>query len=372
MRVSFDKAALLVAVAALFLALGAGNAAGVVSAPAGGPVHSGGVASALARFNPVSASFVSGRAGFVLGARGCAKPPCPARLVKTADGGRIWAASPAPPVPVVGEHAVSPPRAVSTVRFASRQDGWLFGPGLWATHDGGRHWRRIFLHGTVGAVAASAGVAFASVSPAGGGPARLYQSRVGTNHWTLVPGVVPGGALTLYGHSGWAGSPPHLWATADLRHWHTLSFRCPAPYTDSSSLAVGTATRIAILCAGNGAAGSMGKLVFASADRGRTFHRAGLAPLPGIAGTLAIPAGQPRLMTLATSSAASMLDRSVNGGRTWREVRYLDGGLGWRDVAYISATTGWLVHGNLPAFISHNELMRTVNAGASWLYIAIP
>ena len=77
-------------------------------------------------------------------------------------------------------------------------------------------------------------------------------------------------------------------------------------------------------------------------------------------------------MTLATSSAASMLDRSVNGGRTWREVRYLDGGLGWRDVAYISATTGWLVHGNLPAFISHNELMRTVNAGASRLYIAIP
>ena len=135
MRVRFDKAALLVAVAALFLALGAGNAAGVCPRLPGGPVHSGGVASALARFNPVSASFVSGRAGFVLGARGCAKPPCPARLVKTADGGRIWAASPAPPVPVVGEHAVSPPRAVSTVRFASRQDGWLFGPGLWATHD---------------------------------------------------------------------------------------------------------------------------------------------------------------------------------------------------------------------------------------------
>jgi hypothetical protein len=225
--------------------------------------------------------------------------------------------------------------------------------------------------GKPGAMAASNGVAFASVTPRGGGQARLYTSRVGTDRWTLVPAVVPGTALTFYGRAGWAGLPPNLWATTDLQHWSKLpAFHCPPIYgapAVASSLAAGTATRLLLLCTGNGAAGSLGKTVFASADGGRTFRLAGPAPLPGSGGnTLAIPPGRPQVVTLATASGASLLDRSVNGGRTWQMVQYNDGGIGWRDMRYASPTVGWLVHGNL------GWLMRTVNAGATWYRVAIP
>jgi hypothetical protein len=357
------RAAAIAAVPALLLGFGASSAMGVAA-------HPGAAASAGASFEPTSASFVSGRTGFVLGARGCGKLPCAVRLVRTTDGGRTWTAVHTPVVPLVAGYAVSPRFAVSTVRFADTRDGWLFGPGLWATHDGGQHWQRIYLPGAVSAVAASDGVAFASVSPYGGGHSRLYQSRAGANRWTLVPGVMPAGALTLYGHAGWAGVPPGLWATTDLRHWHKRSFSCPSPYT-FSSLAAGTPTRILLLCAGNGAMGSMGKTIFASANGGRTFQKVGPAPLQGDGGTLAMPPGRPRLVTLATSSGASMLDRSVNGGWAWTRLQFNDGGIGWRDMAYVTPTIGWIIHGDTSDLI-YNRLMRTVNAGATWYNIAIP
>ena len=88
--------------------------------------------------------------------------------------------------------------------------------------------------------------------------------------------------------------------------------------------------------------------------------------------TLAIPPGRPQVVTLATASGASLLDRSVNGGKTWRMVQYNDGGIGWRDMRYVSPTVGWVVHGGLPWTIGYSGLMRTVNAGATWYNVAIP
>jgi hypothetical protein len=70
--------------------------------------------------------------------------------------------------------------------------------------------------------------------------------------------------------------------------------------------------------------------------------------------------------------AASMLDRPVNRGRTWRVAQYDDGGLGWRDVAYVSAATGGLVHGAGLLDISHNGLLQTTDAGLTWHTATIP
>ena len=36
---------------------------------------------------------------------------------------------------------------VSSVRFANSHDGWVFGPELWATHDGGRTWHEVSVYG---------------------------------------------------------------------------------------------------------------------------------------------------------------------------------------------------------------------------------
>lgn len=126
-----------------------------------------------------------------------------------------------------------------------------------------------------------------------------------------------------------------------------------------------------MLCTGNAAAGSEGKLVYASTNGGLTFRKVGPAPLNGDGGTLATPPGRPLIVTLATSSAASMLDRSVNGGRTWTQTMYVDNGIGWRDLAYVTSTTGWIIHGSA-GFPAYAALMRTVNSGASWKTVPIP
>jgi hypothetical protein len=378
MRISPGRVAASVAAPVLLLALGTGSAAGLSSGTtaAAGQARPA-AAAATARFEPVSASFTSYRAGYVLGTRGHTRLPGAAYLVRTINGGGTWTAVAAPNVRLVDPSAPAPGTAVSAVRFADANNGWLFNPALWATHDGGRHWRQLSLPGNARAMAASSGVAFASVTPPGGGSTRLYTSKVGTDRWTLVPGVVPAGALTFYGRAGWAGLPPNLWATTDLRHWHKLpAFHCPpilGARSTPSSLAAGTATRVLLLCTGNGAAGSLGKRVFASANGGRTFGLVGPAPLYGSSvNTLAIPPGRPQVVTLATASGASMLDRSVNGGKTWRTVQYNDGGIGWRDMRYASPTVGWLVHGGDPGSVDHHGLMRTVNAGATWYTVAIP
>src|SRR5579863_57608 len=172
MRMSFGRALALTAVPALLLAMGAGSAA--AQPESGNPPPPKG-------FEANSASFVSAQDGYVLGARHCSRMPCKALLEKITDGGKTWAKVPAPAVSLVPPFTATPRAAVDTVRFSSASDGWLFGPGLWATTDGGAQWHQESLPGEVIAVAASGGTVFAAAEPADGGlsQAKLYESQVG-------------------------------------------------------------------------------------------------------------------------------------------------------------------------------------------------
>jgi photosystem II stability/assembly factor-like uncharacterized protein len=373
-KLSLRRALAFAAVPALMVAL-AGGAATAASA-SGTPGSSG--------FEADSASFISASAGFVLGTRGCPGQPggvpplCPAKLVKTLNGGKTWTAVPVPAVKLIMAYATTPATAVSTVRFANASNGWLFNPALWATHDGGKHWTRVQLPGSVTALTASNGIAFASVRPAKKGPAgeKLYQSKVGSNTWTLVKGVVPAGWLTAIGNSAWAGAPPALYRTTDNgKHWAKLSFRCPSLYADASGVGAASAANVALVCwsGGNPQPGFSTKLVFASTNGGRTFSQVGRPPIAGAARVIAMVPGKPKLITLTADSGATFLYRSTNGGSAWGTTTFLDGGLGVRDVAYVSATTGYLVHYNGgPVFANSMGLMKTVNAGKTWSNVTIP
>ena len=98
-----------------------------------------------AGFQPAAASFLSARTGFVLGGVGCRiQRACTARLVATADGGARWHFLKTPAVRFFNDAGASRGQAsrVSSVVFAGRRDGWLYGPGLWSTRDGGARWHR--------------------------------------------------------------------------------------------------------------------------------------------------------------------------------------------------------------------------------------
>jgi hypothetical protein len=314
---------------------------------------------------PVAVSFFTARAGFVLGSGGCGPWPCApmARLVKTTNSGAAWSAVTAPAVPLDKGGTSVPPGAVSDVRFANAEDGWLFGPGLWATHDGGRHWARIHLPGKVSTLATSGQTVIAA---ARGG---LFRARVDSDHWSLEPGTAGlGGALTLFGQSGWTAAPSGLWTTTDLAGWHKLPFQCPSPFTAETDIAAASRTRVAVMCIGNGAAGSIGKLLFRSADGGRSFQRIGEAPLSGTGSImLAVPPGHVRQPTMTSSSGASWIFRSADGGLTWHAaLTSRDAGVGWADLAYVTRTTGWLIHGAFLMTGGAGSLLQTTSAGASW------
>jgi hypothetical protein len=369
MRVSFGRAAILAAVPAVLLALGAGS---VSAQPASGnpPPPKG--------FEAFSASFVSARTGFVLGARHCSKLPCKALLRKTVNGGTTWITVPAPPVSLVPPFTAPPVSNVSTVRFSSASDGWAFSPGLWATTNGGLRWRQVSLPGEVIALAASDGMVFAATEPVNGGlgQARLYESQVGTAKWTRVAGVAPANALTVSGHSVWAGVAPTMSTSIDGgKHWSKLSFSCPPDLPDATAMAAASPANVALACTNPSfpQPGSGPKEVFTSADGGRTFHQAGHPGDPGNTGLIAMPPGHPQVITLTATSGASYLYRSANSGKTWQLTTYFDAGLGFRDLAYASATTGYLIHFNGNPFIAYTKgLMKTTNAGASWTAVRIP
>ena len=329
-------------------------------------------------FEADSASFVSARTGFVLGTRHCSRLPCKALLLDTVNGGKTWAWMPAPAVSLVPTFTAAPRSAVSTVRFENARNGWLFGPGLWATTDGGKQWRREMLPGEVIAVASADGMVFAATEPVNGSlnAARLYQSQVGTTAWTRVAGVSPQNALTVLGHSAWAGVAPRLWTTTDSgKHWAKLSFRCPSDAISASAVAAASTGNVTLVCSNHGypKPGLSVKKVYTSANGGRSFRFAGQPAEPGEVGTLAMPTGDPRVITLAAASGASYLYRSASGGKTWQTTTYFDGGLSFRDLAYASRTTGYLIHFSGGPVIAYGKgLMKTTNAGATWKAMPIP
>jgi hypothetical protein len=115
-----------------------------ISTPKGTPVPSG--------FQPDSASFVSAQTGFVLGLAQCQIDPVGGHfcltIARTQDGGKTWSSIPTPgadlvPAPTLnGSH-----NAVSRIKFTSVLDGYLYGPDLYATHDGGKTWKKLIIQG---------------------------------------------------------------------------------------------------------------------------------------------------------------------------------------------------------------------------------
>src|SRR5690242_1199024 len=90
-------------------------------------------------------TWVSDRHGWALAAAPCGRDLCP-RLATTTNGGQTWAALPAPPGRVGspdGTAGCARMGCVSQVRFATATVGYLFGPALFQTDDGGRSWRRV-------------------------------------------------------------------------------------------------------------------------------------------------------------------------------------------------------------------------------------
>ncbi len=308
--------------------------------------------------SPLAGSFlmdltwVSDQRGWALAAVPCGRDLCP-RLAATTDGGRTWAALPTPPGRVLdpsGLGGCAPADCVSQVRFATATVGYLFGPALFQTSDGGRSWHRVPSR-PVEALEPSAGTVVRVVYDHTGCPGpcdrAVQETTAGSATWHtvlhipaasaadgVVAQLVRQGISVIYvpvlGHvAGGAG----LAYTVIFRStdggatWQRQADPCrvigPQEH-DAAGLAAAPGGFAAVLCAPRNGAGPA--FVRTSADNGSSWGPPHQAPGGTRAQVSLIAAASAAHLVLATGGETG------EGPFTYQLFASADGGLRWSAV----------------------------------------
>lgn len=294
---------------------------------------------------------------YVLGEVGpCSTNRC-LRLARTRDGGATFEALVPPPAFRVDSPGPQSGSA-GAVRFGSANDGWAFGGGLWATHDGARSWTHVPLPGPAGQVEAAAGRAYALVLDDGADRATLWTSATTDDRWTRLPG--PGGlsraarlalqgrhVIVLDGDTVWTGDP----GSAFTRH----AGPCQRGLATQLSATVDAAWAVC----GNGTSAS----VFRSVDGGASF-----TDVPVRLGGNAL--SNQTLVGSRDSQAAVLAVPGDTGlvvvDQRGRPLFTLSVGTGWAYVGFTSPRIGYAL-----TCCSVRELLRTTDSGAHWTPVRV-
>jgi photosystem II stability/assembly factor-like uncharacterized protein len=326
-------------------------------------------------------TWVSDDHGWALVRKPCGATVC-VGLRETIDGGRTWKSLPAPEAldwsaqfDKPGSCAARP--CLWSVRFATSKIGWLFGPALFQTGDGGHTWTRVRSAAVKGLEAAN-GFAMRVTTPdpdcGGGCGEHIDRMRLGSSSWERVPistAYFP--SLLLQGRDFYDVETPN-WAGAGqthLRHssdngatWTEVEDPCQAPSDFYRTASASAAPRgvLVVLCmpatADSGA-------VQVSTDRGKTFGP-----------RRAVPNVTPdRLGPIAAASADTIAIAYTNRQKYGVLVTH-DGGLTWQatlvpSAAPTRATTfipslGWEDAHTARASFNTSVIWTTRDGGRSW------
>ena len=351
--------------------------------PSPSPTTTGLTAASL---RPESVTFVSAEDGWVLGLSMCGHATC-LRLAKTLDAGRTWA--------WVSTESLST-LSVSTqwhVRFADSDDGWISGPRLYSTHDGGRIWTRVALaalegpNSSVGALETADGRVYAEVvegtEPNTLGPVVLFGSRTNSDAWFAVPSVTTGpdgfaGNISVAQGVFWISLHPAivtpqgsqalstLYRSLDGVNWRAEPQPCPSDSV--ATIGAATANRVFVVCAAGLAAGSEGKSAYRSDDGGASYERVADPPLGG---DFEEVSAAPSSVSVAASSGATEIYTSFDGGQTWVTTLTIgDAGLGLSDLGFTTAAQGVAIHGRVD-YPDSLQLLMTRDGGHQWTVVDV-
>jgi hypothetical protein len=345
-----------------------------------------------ANFRPSSVTFVGTDTGFVIGQAGtpghCATQYCTS-VARTDNAGKSWTGVPAP---LTGAPAGA--TGVGQVRFLNTDDGWAFGPELFATHDGGHTWTRVDTHGLrvtdVETVGDRAFGVFATCS--GTGPAfaaqctsfTLYSSPASADDWTPVGGPTTGltdggqagaASLVLTGTRGYLLGPDGMLYAGPIAGnaaWQPVA-RIPCSVGKAQQdgqpagalLGAMTATDLVFACTSPPVAGGLQKkLIFTSADGGASWQQTAVAPAAGIATSVA--ASPAETWILGTNQGIDVLPA---GSTAWQQATMKGageaGGAPAGGFSFVGMTTDEQGIA-LPADATVGTVWFTFNGGQSW------
>jgi len=247
----------------------------------------------------------------------------------------------------------------SNLTFDGRGDGFLYGPALYETHDGGRHWSKQSVSGSVMQVVAVGRSIWmvenhcSNRAPSSGLPCRLHVERSGDGGrtWTAdaafgrATGPNTGSTFTLanaqtvlvrpsrdvaivvspleMGRPDFARSTPIFVSTDGGASWAKRTLACGIA-TFYVTVSVPPGGPWFAICAGQGSTGFQGKSVVRSGNAGRTWttlSRCGIPP--GRSCSASINVGYLQIFDAVTKSllvesgSRSSINVSQDGGRTW-------------------------------------------------------
>jgi hypothetical protein len=291
-------------------------------------------------FHPMSATFISDRTGWVLGAS-----PCPSGagscdvIARTRDGGATWRAIPSPR---------TSPDHLAQIRFADEADGFVTGDQLWATHDGGATWK---------VVPASAGIAELSASAG-----RVWVNQNGVVKWAPVTG----GPFTTTRNSFRAQDLRVRGAVVVASDANGRLYRLvaggftvvPTPCTGGAEPVAGLgADHWLLVCAGDAGLGHEEKHAYTSRNEGRSWAPDG--DPPQLSGSDAY----------VTSDGDFVVDHqevAVRRGGSWQVALSSDGGMS--EGGFESASLGYAIGGFDGG--SFQTMRLTHDAGRTWKTVA--
>jgi hypothetical protein len=338
-------------------------------------------------FQPTSVTFVSTSIGWVIGQAGtpghCATQYCTS-VARTDNAGKTWFGVPAP---LTG--APDGATGVGGIRFLNGEDGWAFGPELFATHDAGHTWTRVNTGGLrvtdLETVGDRAFAVFASCT--GSGPDfaaqctkfTLYSSPAGADDWTPVgastsgltgPGGPGSASIVLTGSRGYLLGPDGMLFSGpvDGTAWSPVArVPCAAGTAQPDGQPTGAlfgaidATNLIIACT-QPAAGPVGgeqKVIYSSADGGASWNHLATAPTAGIAS--AVAASPSQTVVLGTDQGIDLLGA---GGSGWQQATLVTGAPAG-GFQYVGMTTD-LQGIALPVNATDGVVWFTFDGGASW------
>jgi photosystem II stability/assembly factor-like uncharacterized protein len=260
-------------------------------------------------------------------------------------------------VPIPAPVLTPSPNGISRVRFANASDGWLFGPQVWATHDGGANWHQVPpLGGPMMSLEAAGGRVWGLVGSAADVSATVYAAPVATDDWKPVgSGAAPIG-ISLHGKVGYAATPDG--AVIALGPAGVEERGVPCAAATVAAVAAASDSDVAVVCAADAAAGSSTKTLLLSHNGGRTWSTGGAAPRGGQ--TDGVSAASTHTFVVGATSGASYLYRTVDGGKTWKTVFTESGGGALADLGFTDPTHGVAVLEAPP------KLLVSSDAGATW------
>jgi hypothetical protein len=354
-------------------------------------------------FRPTSVTFVGTETGWVIGQAGvaghCATAFCTS-MARTDDAGKTWAGVPAP---VTG--APDGSTGVSQIRFLNTEDGWAFGPGLYATRDGGQTWTQVGTGGlrvtdleTVGsrvfALFASCtgnGAEFAAACTSFTLDSASAAASNSASDWTPVgastSGLTDGAAheaatLALTGSRGFLLAPNRALYAGPVNGsgpWtlvNSITSACPvgAAQTDGQPagvlLGAVNAKELILTCTSSGSGGSSGssgsggsagqqKLVFSSLNGGGSWIQIATPPTAGIASSVA--ASPSETVVLGTNQGIDVLPA---GDIAWQAAK-LTPAVPAGGFSYVGMTTDEQGIA-LPADPASGTLWFTFDGGLRW------